>query len=146
MEGREILRAAQGARARATGKSSKRLLAGGMMKVKAKIKKDPLGALEDIEKKLDTDPYNIEANNLLYEAFNALGMPELAAFGLHTIREGHPDNTKNLHKLGDYLDDLDLADDTRARVEARIDADDFVDELVPFVLALKEVYVPDDDD
>ena len=99
--GREILRAAQGARARGAGKT-RRLLSVGMSKVKGKIKKDPLSALDDIEKRLDTDPYNVEANSLLFEAFLALGMPDMAAFGLQTIREGHPDNTKNLHKLGDH--------------------------------------------
>ncbi len=45
-------------------------------------------------------------------------------------------------KLGDHVDELDLPDDTRERVKARIAAEDFVDELVPFLLALKEVYVP----
>ena len=73
------------------------------MKVKNKIKKDPLGSLDDIEKKLDSDPYNVEANSLFYEAFMALGIPEIATFGLETIREGHPSDTKNLHKLGDHF-------------------------------------------
>ncbi len=102
LKGREILRAAQGARARSSGKRTNRLLSGGMMKVKNKIKKDPLAALEEIERRLDTDPYNVEANTLVYESFLALGMPDLAAFGLETVREGHPDNTKNLHRLGDH--------------------------------------------
>ena len=64
LKGRQILRAAQGAKWRASGKKGKGLLsgAGGMMKVKNKIKKDPLGSLDDIEKKLDSDPYNVEAN------------------------------------------------------------------------------------
>ena len=102
LKGREILRAAQGARWRTSGKKGKSLLSGGMMKAKNKIKKDPLGAIEDIEKKLDSDPYNVEANTLFYEAFMALGIPEVATFGLETIREGHPRNSKNLHKLGDH--------------------------------------------
>ena len=102
LKGREILRAAQGARWRTSGKKGKSLLSGGMLKVKNKIKKDPLGAIEDIEKKLDSDPYNVEANTLFYEAFMALGIPEVATFGLETIREGHPSNSKNLHKLGDH--------------------------------------------
>ena len=105
LKGRQILRAAQGAKWRAGGKKGKGLLsgAGGMMKVKNKIKKDPLGSLDDIEKKLDSDPYNVEANTLFYEAFMALGIPEIATFGLETIREGHPSDTKNLHKLGDHF-------------------------------------------
>ena len=102
LKGREILRAAQGARWRTSGKKGKSLLSGGMLKVKNKIKKDPLGAIGEIEKKLDSDPYNVEANTLFYEAFMALGIPEVATFGLETIREGHPSNYKNLHKLGDH--------------------------------------------
>lgn len=101
-EGREMLRVAQGARVRISGKRGKGLLSGGMLKVRAKVKKDPLAALEDIEKRLDTDPYGVEPNTLLFEAFLALGMVKLAAFGLETVREGNPKNTKNLHKLGDH--------------------------------------------
>ena len=51
LQGREILRMAQGARLRATGKKAKGLLSGGMLKVKGKVKKDPLAALQEIEKK-----------------------------------------------------------------------------------------------
>jgi tetratricopeptide (TPR) repeat protein len=102
LRGREILRLAQGARVRATGKKSKSLLSGGMIKIKAKIKKDPLGALQEIEKKLDKAPGNVEANTLLFESFMALGMPDLAVFGLETVRDFNPKNIKNLHKLGDH--------------------------------------------
>ena len=102
LQGREILRMAQGARLRATGKKAKGLLSGGMLKVKGKVKKDPLAALQEIEKKLDNDPGNIEANTLLYEAFMALGVAELAVFGLETVRNFHPNEMKNLHKLGDH--------------------------------------------
>ena len=102
LQGREILRMAQGARLRATGKKGKGLLSGGMLKIKGKVKKDPLAALQEIEKKLDNDPGSIEANTLLYEAFMGLGIPELAVFGLETVRDFHPNNTKNLHKLGDH--------------------------------------------
>lgn len=49
-------------------------------------------------------------------------------------------------KLHDYLDGLDLPDEVRARVDARLDAPDFVDELVPFLIAVKELYLPGDDD
>lgn len=100
LKGREILRAAQGARAR--GQKKKMSLSGGFMKIKGLVKKDPASAIEEIEKKLDDDPYNVDGNTLLYDAFMGLGAPELAVFGLETIREGHPENTKSLHKLGDH--------------------------------------------
>src|SRR5262245_16111189 len=44
-------------------------------------------------------------------------------------------------KLGAYVPDLQLAPDVRARVLARINSEDFVDEVIPFLAALKETYV-----
>ena len=46
--------------------------------------------------------------------------------------------------LKGYLDDIELPDEVRARVEARIDSDRFVDEIVPWLLDLKEIYAPSD--
>ncbi len=46
-------------------------------------------------------------------------------------------------KLEAYLDDLPLEKDVRRRVRARIEARDFVDEVVPFLIALKDTYSPD---
>ncbi len=102
VKGRELLRATQGARVGGQKKKGGLTLGGGMSKVKAKLKKDPEGALVDIEEKLNGDPYNIEANTLFYDAWMALKQPQMATFGLETIRQGHPTNTKNLHKLGDH--------------------------------------------
>ena len=44
-------------------------------------------------------------------------------------------------KLGGYVADLPLAPEVRTRVLARIDSEDFVDEVIPFLAALKETYV-----
>ncbi len=44
-------------------------------------------------------------------------------------------------KLGAYLADLPLEPEVRARVLARIESEGFVDEVIPFLAALKETYV-----
>jgi len=107
LDGRRMLRAA-GVRKSKTEEKKKgglQLSGGGfsLMKVRGKIKKDPLDAILDIEKRLETEPYAIDANDALFEAANAAGLPLTAGFALETIREGHPENTKSLHKLGEHL-------------------------------------------
>ncbi|MCP5067947.1 MAG: nucleotide pyrophosphatase [bacterium] len=44
-------------------------------------------------------------------------------------------------KLEGFVDELELPADVRTRVRTRIRADDFVDELVPFLLFLREMYI-----
>jgi len=79
----------------------------GLMKLKSQAKSDPAGALVAIEKALENDPFNIEANDLLHLAGIRLEWPELAAFALEVVREGHPDNTKKMHELAQYYMSLD---------------------------------------
>lgn len=74
----------------------------GLMKVAGQVKKDPASALPMIEEELEKDPFNSEANDLLFEAFKAMGLTESAAFALETIRKGHPEEAKLLHKLADF--------------------------------------------
>ncbi|MDJ0786143.1 MAG: alkaline phosphatase family protein [Myxococcota bacterium] len=45
-------------------------------------------------------------------------------------------------KLDGFVRELDLPPELEQRVRARLDADDFVDELVPFLLFLRDVYQP----
>lgn len=72
------------------------------MKLASQVKKDPVSALPLIEEGLEKDPFNVEANDLLFEAFVAMGLPESAAFALETIRKGHPEEAKMLHKLAEF--------------------------------------------
>jgi len=74
----------------------------GLMKVASQVKKDPAAAILMIEEELEKDPYNPEANELLFDAFNALGYPDSAAFALETVRKGHPEHSKLLHKLAEF--------------------------------------------
>jgi tetratricopeptide (TPR) repeat protein len=69
------------------------------MKVQGQLKKDPLAALDPIEKLLEADPYSPQANQLLKDAALAAKMPEVAIFALETIVTGNPKDTKTMHEL-----------------------------------------------
>jgi tetratricopeptide (TPR) repeat protein len=69
------------------------------MKVQSQLKKDPVAALDPIEKLLEADPYSPQANQLLKEAALAAKMPEVAIFALETIVTGNPKDTKTMHEL-----------------------------------------------
>lgn len=75
---------------------------GGFGKIASQVKKDAVAALPMIEEELEKDPFNPELNDHLFEAFNALGWLESAAFALETIRKGHPEEAKLLHKLAEF--------------------------------------------
>ncbi|MDG2125089.1 MAG: hypothetical protein P8J87_15410, partial [Verrucomicrobiales bacterium] len=74
----------------------------GVMNIKSHAKKDHYGALVELEKFLGDDPQSVAGNELLYDIAVAEGMMETAAFALETIFEGHPENKKIGHRLGDY--------------------------------------------
>ncbi len=107
LEGRAKLRKAAAA-AKRIASSGKKLFgglsAGGLsnMKLQGRVKKEPAAALPEIEDLLADDPYNPQLNSLLYEAAVALDMVETASFALETIREGHPSDTKNMHRLAQH--------------------------------------------
>lgn len=73
-----------------------------MMKLSSQAKKDPLAALPLIEKELEKDPANDQANELLFDVAIKLELPETAAFALETIRTYAPENIKSLHKLAEF--------------------------------------------
>ena len=107
LDGRRKLRKAEAAVKKNAGGGKKflgGLSAGGLsnLKVQGKVKKEPAAALPELEDLLAEDPYNAQLNGLLYEAAVALDMMETAAFALETIREGHPTDTKNMHRLAQH--------------------------------------------
>ncbi len=102
LDGRKSLRLAA-----AKESEGKRMKLGGdalkVLKMQGQVKKDPLGVMAALEKDvLGADPYNSQANELLYEAAVATGLPMTAGFALQTVIEGDPDNLKFYHKLGDF--------------------------------------------
>lgn len=83
-----------------------------VLKMQSQVKKDPLGVIAELEKEvLASDPYNAQANELLYEAAEAAGLPRTAGFALETVIEGDPNNIKFYHKLGDYYMDREAFED-----------------------------------
>ena len=114
LEGRKFLRKVEGARKKSekTTKILGMTFGGksgggggglsGMMSSNSQGKKDPVAVMMDIEKILEKDPYNMVANRQLYDAAMRAGFVETASFALETVREGHPDNTQNLHFLAEH--------------------------------------------
>jgi tetratricopeptide (TPR) repeat protein len=71
-----------------------------VMKAQREIKKAPRRAVEMIEKVLEEEPYNRQANLVLKEAAVAAGWPEIGVFALQTLLEENPRDVKLLHELG----------------------------------------------
>lgn len=103
----EFLLARKLARAAAVAKSSgKKGILGGIssasfstMKVQSLVKKDPLAAMDAVEKILENEPHSVQANQLLKEAALGAKFPEVAVFALETIIEGNAKDTKTMHEL-----------------------------------------------
>lgn len=71
-------------------------------------KKDAATQLSSLEDELENDPYSIPVNEALYAAAMEVDFPDLAAFALETIRQGHPANKKMLHMLASHYVSRDL--------------------------------------
>jgi tetratricopeptide (TPR) repeat protein len=110
LSGRILARKAAIQKAATTKKSMFSLGSSGASKAKGLIKKDPLGAMDAIEKVLGEDPHNVSANQTLREAALAAEMPEIATFALETIVDGHPKDTKAMHELAQHYVQHDQAD------------------------------------
>jgi tetratricopeptide (TPR) repeat protein len=111
LPGRQLLRKAEIAKAAASGKKS--LLSGGglsTMKISSQVKKDPVGAIAEIEKSLENEPHSQALNLLLRDAAMAANMPETATFALETIVSGAPRDTKMLHELAKHYVEQDHAE------------------------------------
>ena len=100
LDGRKLLRAA--AIANQGAKKSGFSLAGTTLGMTAgsTLKKDPLAAMELAEKTLANDPKGHPGNQLLFDAANKAGFPEVAAFALETLVGANPKDTKLMHQLG----------------------------------------------
>src|SRR3989475_4898846 len=102
LTGRQLLRRAEVAKQKAGKKSFFNIstAAIAVMKAQREIKRRPQGAVEMIEKILEDDPYNRQANLTLKEAAVAAGWPEIGVFALRTLLEENPRDVKLLHELG----------------------------------------------
>lgn len=82
-----------------------------VMKAQREVKKDPKRAVEMVEKVLEEEPYNRQANLVLKEAAVAAGWPEIGIFALRTLLEEHPRDAKLLHELGRLYHDMGLSNE-----------------------------------
>src|SRR5438105_1163212 len=102
LTGRQLLRRAEVAKQRTRKKSFFNIstAAIAVMKAQREIKRRPQGAVEMIEKILEDEPYNRQANLTLKEAAVAAGWPEIGVFAIRTLLEEHPRDVKLLRELG----------------------------------------------
>ncbi len=102
LTGRQVLRRAEVSKARAEKKGFFNMSTAslGVMKAQRELKKDPKRTVELVEKVLEDEPYNRQANLLLKEAAVAAGWPEIGVLALQTLLEEKPSDAKVLHELG----------------------------------------------
>jgi tetratricopeptide (TPR) repeat protein len=110
LDGRKMLRKAEVANTKGKKQAFLSGLSTASLKGASMVKKDPVSAMELAEKTLETDPYNVQANQLLRDAARAAEMPEVAAFAMETIVEGNPKDTKLMHELAEQYLAMGLAD------------------------------------
>ena len=77
-----------------------------IMKAQRELKNDPRRAVEMIERVLEDEPYNRQANLVLKQAALAAGWPEIGVFALQTLLEEKAGDTKILHELGQLYHEL----------------------------------------
>ncbi|MEY2550349.1 MAG: hypothetical protein QOG12_493 [Verrucomicrobiota bacterium] len=108
LTGRQLLRRAELTRQKAARKTFFNVSTSALsiMKAQRELKKDPKRAVESIEKVLEDEPYNRQANLALKEAAVAAGWPEIGVFALRTVLEEKPGDVKVLHELARLYHDL----------------------------------------
>ncbi len=98
MDGRKLLRSAEG---EVVGSGKK--FSFGLGGFKPSSKKEPAEVIAEMEENVfRKDPFSLSANEQLFDLAMKLQYPDLASFALETIRGGHPENTKNMHKLAQH--------------------------------------------
>jgi len=101
LTGRQLLRRAEVTKQKGAKKALFNVSTASLsiMKAQRELKKDPKRAVEMIEKILEDEPYNRQANLVLKQAAVAAGWPEIGVLALQTVLEDKPDDTKIMHEL-----------------------------------------------
>ena len=108
LTGRQLLRRAEVTR----HKAGRRVLfnistsAISILKAQRELKNNPGRAVEMVEKVLEDEPYNRQANLVLKQAAVAAGWPEIGVFALQTLLEEKAGDTRILHELGRLYHEL----------------------------------------
>ena len=102
LTGRQMLRRVEVTRSKAEKKGFFNISTAPLAVIKAQreLKKDPKKTIELVERVLETEPYNPQANMLLKDAAIAANYPEIATFAMETLLENDRRNVKVLHELG----------------------------------------------
>jgi tetratricopeptide (TPR) repeat protein len=113
LTGRQLLRRTEVTRHKAVKKTFFNISTApiAVMKAQREVKKDPKHAMEMIEKVLEDEPYNKQANMVLKEAAVRAGWPEIGVFALRTLLEEHPADVKVLHELGRLYHAMELSNE-----------------------------------
>jgi tetratricopeptide (TPR) repeat protein len=112
MTGRQLLRRAEVTKHKAAKKTFFNISTAplAVMKAQREVRKDPKRAMEMIEKVLEDEPYNRQANLVLKEAAVAAGWPEIGVFAIRTLLEDTPRDVKLLHELGRLFHEMGESD------------------------------------
>jgi len=112
LTGRQLLRRTEVTKSKSAKKSFFNISTApiAVMKAQREINKDPKRAVEMLEKILEKEPYNRQANLALKEAAVAAGWPEIGVFALRTLLEENPRDVKVLHELGRLHHELGESD------------------------------------
>src|SRR5437667_8083203 len=102
LTGRQLLRRAEVTKNKSAKKSFLNISTApiAVMKAQREIKKDPQRAIEMLEKVLEEEPYNRQANLVLKEAELAADWPEIAVLALQTLLEEHRRDVTVLDEMG----------------------------------------------
>ena len=113
MTGRQLLRRTEVTKHKAAKKTFFNISTAplAVMKAQREVKKDPRRAMEMVEKVLEDEPYNRQANLVLKEAAVAAGWPEIGVFALKTVLEEHPRDVKLLHELARLYHEMGLSNE-----------------------------------
>ncbi len=106
--GRQLLRRAEVAKQKAERRPLFNISTSAIsiMKAQRELKNDPRRAVEMIEKVLEDEPYNRQANLVLKQAALAAGWPEIGVFALQTLLEEKAGDSRILHELGRLYHEL----------------------------------------
>jgi tetratricopeptide (TPR) repeat protein len=102
LTGRQLLRRAEVTKTKSAKKSFFNISMApiALMGAQREVKKDPKRAVEMLERILEKEPYNRQANLVLKDAAVAAGWLEIGVFALRTLLEENPRDVKVLHELG----------------------------------------------
>lgn len=102
LTGRQLLRRTEMTKSKAVKKAFFNISTApiAIMKAQRETKKEPKRAIEMLEKVLEEEPYNKQANLALKEAAVAAGWLEIGVLALETLLEQNPRDMKLLHEVG----------------------------------------------